>query len=119
VPVHAVGTPVEQERSNVPVSGGPLNGTCHRRWKRGQNVLLSLAAHQQHSVTALFTYVFDVSSGGFEDPQAEEPEHRHQREVAVLGGVSGRGQDGLELQMGEAQGGGLVGDPRPADVVGW
>jgi hypothetical protein len=30
----------------------------------------------------LFAEVADVSTGGLEDPQAEQPEHRHQREVA-------------------------------------
>ena len=29
-----------------------------------------------------FAEVADVSTSGFEDPQAEQPEHRHQREVA-------------------------------------
>jgi hypothetical protein len=82
-------------------------------------VLVALAAHQQHSVTVLLADVFDVGSGGLEDPQPEEPEHRDQREVAVMGGVAGRGEDGFELQVGQAQGGRLVGDPRAADVVGW
>lgn len=37
--------------------------------------------HSQDSVAVLFTYVCDVRAAGFEDPQAQETEHRNQREV--------------------------------------
>jgi hypothetical protein len=37
-------------------------------------------------------------------PQAEQPEHGHQGEVARIGGLAGRGEQGLELQVGEPQG---------------
>jgi hypothetical protein len=33
-------------------------------------------------VTVFFAKIGDVSSGGLEDPQAEQAEHRYQREVA-------------------------------------
>jgi hypothetical protein len=36
-------------------------------------------------VAVFFAEVGDVSSGGFEDPQAEQPEHGDQREVARVG----------------------------------
>jgi hypothetical protein len=35
-------------------------------------------------VAVLFAEVGDVRSGGFEDAQAEEPEHDDQREVACV-----------------------------------
>jgi hypothetical protein len=117
VAVEAVGTPVEQDWPSTPAPGRTLDGTRDGRRERRQDVLVALAAHQQHSVAVFLAVVFDVRSGGLEDPQPEEPKHRNQREVAAIGGVPGRGQDGFELQMGQAQGGRLVGDPRPADVV--
>jgi hypothetical protein len=36
----------------------------------------------QHPVAVFFAEVGDVGAGGFEDAQAEEPEHGDQREVA-------------------------------------
>jgi hypothetical protein len=66
-----------------------------------------------------FRQVGNVRACGFEDPQPEESEHRDQREVAVVDRVAGCGKDRFELQVGQAQGGGLVGDPWSADVVGW
>lgn len=39
--------------------------------------------------------------GGFEDTQAEQSEHGRKREVARVCGLAARGEQGLELQMGE------------------
>jgi hypothetical protein len=50
-----------------------------------------------------FAEVVDASSGGFEDPQPEQPEHRYQREVARVRGLPGRGKQCLELEVGESQ----------------
>jgi hypothetical protein len=36
-------------------------------------------------VAVLLAEVGDVRAGGFEDPQAEQAEHGHQREVAWIG----------------------------------
>jgi len=47
--------------------------------------------------------VADVGGAGFEDPQAQEPEHRDQGEVVRVRGEAGGGEDGLELQVGQAQ----------------
>jgi hypothetical protein len=52
-----------------------------------------------------FAEVGDVGAGGFEDPQAEQPEHGYQGERAWVLGVAGRGKQGLELQVSESQGG--------------
>jgi hypothetical protein len=45
--------------------------------------------------------VGDVRAGGLEDPQPQQAEHRHQREVIWVGRLAGRCQHRLELQVGE------------------
>ena len=47
----------------------------------------------------LFAEVGKVGSGGLEDPQAQQPEHGYQGEVAGMGGLPSRGEQGLELQV--------------------
>ncbi len=49
----------------------------------------------------LFAEIDDVRAGGLEDPQAEQPEHRHQREIAPVGGLAGRGEQCPELRVGK------------------
>ena len=44
-----------------------------------------------------FAEVGDVRAGGFEDPQAQQSEHGHEREVAIVRGLAGRSEQGLEL----------------------
>ena len=61
---------------------GLVDGPPHGRGQWDQHDLGALAAHAQHPVAVLFAEVGDVGPGGFEDPQAEEPEHGDQREVA-------------------------------------
>jgi hypothetical protein len=63
----------------VPIAvDGPPDG-----WReRYQDDLGAFAAHAQHPVTVFFTQIGDVGPGGFEDPQAQQAKHRHQREVA-------------------------------------
>jgi hypothetical protein len=51
-----------------------------------------------------FAQVGDVSAGGLEDPQAQQPEHSHEREIMPVAGLAGGGEQGLELQMGEPRG---------------
>ena len=87
-----------------PASGGAVDGPADRWWQRDQDDLGAFAAHAQHTVTVLFTEVADVGAGGFEDPQAQQPEHGHQREVIRVRRLAGGGQQGLELQVGESQG---------------
>jgi hypothetical protein len=55
-------------------------------------------------VAVFFAKVGDVGAGGFEDPQAEQPEHGREREVARMGRLAGRGEQGLELQVGDSAG---------------
>ena len=70
-----------------------------------QDDLGALAAHPQHPVAVLLAKVGDVRAGSFEDPQAQQAEHGDQREVAPVRRVPGGGEQGLELQVGEPQGG--------------
>ena len=46
----------------------------------------------------------DVRGGGLEDPQAEQAEHGHQREVGRVRRLPGGGEQRLELQVGEPEG---------------
>jgi hypothetical protein len=119
VAVQTVRTAVEQNRPAVAVPGCAFDGPRDRWWQWCQDVLVSLAAHQQDPVAVFLTEVVDVGAGGFEDPQPEEAEHRDQGEVAIIDRVAGGSQDRFELQVGQTQGGGLVGDSWSADVVGW
>ena len=61
----------------------------------------------QHPVGVLFAGVGDVRGGGLEDPRAGQPGHGHQGEVARIGGLAGRGEQGHGLRVGEPG----VGDP--------
>jgi len=54
-------------------------------------------------VAVLFAEVGDVRAGGLEDPQAEQPEHGHQREAALVRRFTGGGKQRFELQVGEAE----------------
>jgi hypothetical protein len=59
--------------------------------------------HTQYPMTMLLAEIGDVRAGGLEDPQAEQAEHCHQREVARVRRFPGGGEQGLELQVGEPQ----------------
>ena len=87
-------------RRPVALSHGPAD-----RWRqRDQDHLGALAAHPQDAVTVFLPEIGDIGAGGFEDPQAQQAEHGHQREVARVGRLPGGGEQGLELQVGESQG---------------
>ncbi|MGI8701463.1 MAG: hypothetical protein ACR2JU_09715 [Nocardioidaceae bacterium] len=58
-------------------------------------------------MAVFFAEVRDVGAGGFEDPQAEEPEHGDQDEVVAVGREAGGAEHGFELQVGQAKGRGL------------
>jgi hypothetical protein len=62
-----------------------VDGPADRWRQRDQDNLGAFAAHAQHPMAVLFAKIGDVGAGGLEDPQAEQPEHRHQREVAHVG----------------------------------
>src|SRR5437868_8251567 len=61
----------------------------------GTKTTLLPLPHTQHPVTVLLAEIGDVRAGGLEDPQAEQPEHGHEREVAAFGGPAGGGEQGL------------------------
>ena len=69
-------------------------------------------------MTVFLAEVGDVGSCGLEDPQAEQPEHGHQREVARVRGFPGGREQGFELQVGEPKCRGLGRDSRTAYVLG-
>jgi len=85
VPVHPGAAAVEQDRPAYPVAYCPVNGPPDCWRQRRQDGLGALAAHAQDPVAVLLAQVADVRAGGFEDPQAEQSEHRHQGEVARVG----------------------------------
>ena len=65
----------------------------------------AFAAHAQHAVAVLFVQVGDVRAGGLKDPQAEQPKHGHEGEIASAGGLAGCSEQRLKLQVGEPEGG--------------
>jgi len=103
VPVHPGAAGVQQDRPAVPEADCPVEGPADRWWQRDQDDLGALPAHPQHPVAVLLAEIGDVCACGFEDPQAEQPERGHQREVARVRGVAGGVEQGLELQVGEPQ----------------
>ena len=54
-------------------------------------------------MTVFLAKVTDVRAGRFEDPQAEQTERGHQGEVISVSGLAGRSEQGLELEVGEAE----------------
>jgi hypothetical protein len=55
-------------------------------------------------VGVLLAEAGDVRAGGLEDPQAQQAEHGHQREVARVRRFPGGGEQRFELQVGKPQG---------------
>jgi hypothetical protein len=80
--------------------------------------LVPFAAYAQHPVSVFFAEVSDIGAGGFEDPQAEQPEHGYQREIERVRRFPGGGEQRLELQVGKAQGRRFRWHGGPADVLG-
>ena len=105
VPVHPGAAAVDQDRPARPRADCPVDRPADRWRQRHQDDLGTFAAHAQHPVAVLLAEVGDVGTGRFEDPQAEQAEHGHQSEVARVLRLAGGGEQGLELQMGEPQGG--------------
>jgi hypothetical protein len=103
--IHPGTAAVEQDRPASAGAGRPVDGPPDRWRQWNQDDLGPFAAHTQHAVAVLFAQVGDVGRCGIEDPQAQEAEHSYQGEVAGIGGLPGRGQQGLELEVGESEGG--------------
>jgi hypothetical protein len=104
VAVHPGVAAVEQDRPSGAAAGSPVDGATDRGWQRDEDDLGAFATHAQYPVAVLFAQVGDVRAGGLEDPQAEQAEQGHEREVAGVGGLAGCGEQGLELQMSEPEG---------------
>ena len=101
--VHPGAAGVEQDRAAGAGADGPVDGPPGRWWQRDQDDFGAFAAHAQHPVTVFFAEVAYAGGGGFGYPQAEQPEHGHEREVARVRGFAPCGEQGLELQVGEPQ----------------
>ena len=84
VPVHPGVTPVEQDWSVGAACDCPVDSLADGWRQQDEDDLGAFAAHAQYPVAVLLAEVGDVRARGFEDPQAEQAEqaeHRHQREV--------------------------------------
>jgi hypothetical protein len=103
VPVHPGAAGVQQDRPAGPEADRPVDGPADRWWQRDQHHLGALAAYSQHPVAVLLAEVSNVHGGGFEDPQAQQSEHGHHREVARVRRLAGSGQQRLELQVREPE----------------
>ena len=104
VAIHPGTAAVAQDRAVRAGADRLVDGPAGGWWQRDQDDLGAFPADAQHPVAVLFAKVGDVRAGGFEDPQAEQAEHGHEREVAGMGGLAGSGEQGLELQAGEPEG---------------
>ena len=82
VAVHPSAAAVEQDRAMGAGADRPVDGPPDGWWQRDQDGLGAFTAHAQYPVAVFFAQVGDVRAGGFEDPQAEQPEHGYQREIA-------------------------------------
>jgi hypothetical protein len=70
-------------------------------------------------VPVFLAKVADVRAGGLEDPQAQQAQHGHQREVVPVGGLAGGGEQRFELHVRETEGRRFGRHGRPADVLSW
>ena len=84
VPVHPGAAAVEQDRPAGPAGDRLVDGPADGWRQRDQDDLGAFTAHAQHPVAVLLAQVGDVRAGGLEDPQAQQAEHGHQREVARI-----------------------------------
>ncbi len=82
VAVHPGAAAVQEDWPAGAGADSPVDGAADRWWQRDEDDLGAFAAHAQHPVAVLLAKIGDVCPAGFEDPQAQEPEHRDQREVA-------------------------------------
>jgi len=83
VAVHPGTAAVEQDRPAGAGADRAVDGPPDGWRERDQDDLGAFAAHAQHPVAVFFAEVGDVGASGFEDPQAEQAEHGHQRSVSA------------------------------------
>ena len=105
VAVHPQPAPVTQDRPFAAPGDSPVEGTADGGWQRYLHDPVALAVDFEDAVAVFFAEVGDLGAGGFEDPQAEQPEHRDQGEVVRVCRLAGRGQHRFELQVGQPEGG--------------
>ena len=84
MPVHPSAAAVEQDRPANTRPDCPVNGPPNCWRQRDQDHLGALAAHAEYPVTVFLAEIGYVRAGSFEDPQAQQAEHCHQREVARM-----------------------------------
>jgi hypothetical protein len=104
VAVHPGAPGAEQDRPAGASADGAFDGPAGRWRQRDQHDLGAFAAHTQHPVAVLFAEAGDVGAGGFEDPQAQQAGHRHQREITRVRRLPCCGEQRPGLQVGEPQG---------------
>lgn len=117
--VHPGAPAIQQQRTDETFRRGAVNRPADRRWQRDEDDLAALAPDPQNAVAVLLAEVFDVGADGLEDPQAQEPQKAHQREVERVARLSRGGEHRLELQMRQAQSRGLRRHRRAADILRW
>ena len=78
MPIHPSVLAVQQQWSGETFRRGAINYLAHRRRPRDKDDLAALASD---AVAMLFAEVPDVGADGLEDPQAQQPQQAHQREV--------------------------------------
>ena len=79
---HPGAAAVQQDRSTIPDTDRPVDRPAYGGRQRDPDYLCAFPAYTQHAVAVFLAEVGDVGAAGFEDPQAEQPEHGDQCEVA-------------------------------------
>ena len=74
VAVHPGAAAVEQDRAVGAGADGAVDSPPDGRRERDEDDPGAFAAHAQHPVAVFFA---EVGAGSFEDPQTEQPQHRH------------------------------------------
>ena len=73
-----------QDRPHRTPVHGEVDRPSDRGWEGDEDDLAALPDDAQDAVAVLLPQIRHVGSAGFEDPQAEQPEHRYQREVVAV-----------------------------------
>ena len=76
-------------------------GTPQVAWDKDD--VAALASDSENAVAMLFAEIVNVGSNGLKDPQAEQAEQAHQREVERAARLPSCGQHCLELQVGQSE----------------
>jgi hypothetical protein len=87
----------------VSAGDGSVDGSDGSWWQWDEDDLVALAVHTGDAMAVFLAHVSDVGAGGFEDPQAEQPQHDNEREVVRVRRLAGRVAHGFELQMREPE----------------